>query len=164
MLNRTKFLYATLVIVLVICLFKDAVRPNKDISYLACAYFFIFLALALYLILRGFSYKIDTNIYFGITLLISPSTQVLIKYELFSLASFFVCCFVFLTLASLIIWQYFKDKTHKFIFFVFLGEILIFLTPFCLTNFSIWYLILIAIVWLISSMLFIILKKKFRKR
>lgn len=164
MLKRTKFVYATLMILLLMCLLFDVMLEEKTVSYLACAYFFVFVLLSIFLIIRGFVYKVDTNIYFGIMLLISPISQLLINYDIFSVYAFLLVCSSVIAFASLVIWWYFKDKTHKLLFFIFLGEILIFLTPFYLTNLSIWYLIVIAIVWLVLAIIFNVVKKKFKRR
>ena len=164
MLKKTKFIYASLLIVLLVCLIMDITKNRQDFSYLETAYFVIFLMLSIYLIFRGFLYKVDTNLYFGMLLLISPISQILLYYNHFSLLRFLLVCSSMICLSSFVIWKYFKDKTHKKIFFVFIGEILIFLTPFCLTNFSIWYLILIAIGWLVLAIVFCVFKKIISKR
>ena len=162
MAKKVRYFYFGLVFILLTCLAFDVLTPNEKISFLGLSYFIIFIAVALFLILRGFYYKIDTNIYFGILLLISPSSQFLISIGLIKYYYFCIISFMFLTISSLVIWKYFKDKTHKFLFFVFLGEMLIFFIPFCLTNFQFWYLIILAIIWaLLVSILGYI---KFKKR
>ena len=148
MLARTKFIYVTLLLTLLLCLFLDIFLESK-ISCLFCAYFISFVVLSLFLVSRGLIYKIDTNLYFGILLLISPIVQILIYYSFLTYYFVLVAVFSVLSLASLVVWKYFKDKTHKKIFFVFLGEILVFLLHICLTKINILVLILLAVVWFI---------------
>jgi len=163
MLKKTKFIYITLILSLLICLFFDCYLQS-EISYLSCAYFFVFSALAIYLILRGLVFKIDTNLYLGIVLLASPISQILLYFECFDIFSFMLVCSIVLSLASLVVWKYFKDKSHKLLFFVFVGEIVIFSIPFCLTKFNIWYLIVIAICWLVLVTIINVVKKKIKHR
>lgn len=148
MLARTKFIYVTLLLILLLCLLLDIFLESK-ISYLFCAYFICFVVLSLFLVFRGIIYKIDTNLYFGILLLISPIVQILIYYSFLTYYFVLVAIFSVLSLASLVVWKFFKDKTHKKIFFVFLGEILVFLLPICLTKINFLVLILLAVVWFI---------------
>ena len=162
MVKKVRYFYISLIALLLTCLAFDILSPSKKISFLGCAYFIIFISIALFLILRGFYYKIDTNIYFGILLFISPVCQLLINFELTRYFYFCITVFLFLTLASLVVWKYFKDKTHKLFFFVFLVELFIFFIPFCLTNFQFWYLILLAIIWAIAVIAFGYFK--FKKR
>ena len=162
MVKKVKYFYFCLLTTLLICLTIDVIAPSENISFLACAYFIIFIALAFFLILRGVYYKIDTNLYFGILLFISPAVQTLIYFDYAKYYHLFAVSCLFLTIASLIIWKYFKDKTHKFLFFVFLGEMLIFFIPFCLTNFKFWYLIILAIKWLLVALVYEFIKIKKR--
>ena len=162
MVKKVRYFYIALVTMLLICLAFDIFAPNKNISFLGCAYFIIFIALAFFLILRGVYYKIDTNIYFGILLFISPSFQLLINYDLMKYFYFCFVVFTFLTIASFIIWKYFKDRTHKLLFFVFLGEMFIFFMPFYLTNFLFWYLIILAVIWALIATIYGYIK--FKKR
>lgn len=156
---KTKHIYITLTLILLSCLFLDILLDNK-ISYLFCAYIIIFLILSLFLILRGLIYKIDTNLYFGILLLISPIVQLLIyaNYTQY----FYICLSIFfvLTLSSFCVWKYFKDKSHKNLFFVFLGEFLIFLLPICLTKIKFYILILLSGLWFILNLIVNHLKNK----
>lgn len=148
MLTKTKFIYVALLCTLLICLLLDVLLESK-ISYLFCAYFICFIVLSFFLIFRGLIYKIDTNLYFGILLFISPIIQTFIYFDYIKYYLILISIFTILCLASFVIWQYFKDKVHKKLFFVFLGEILIFLLPICLTKISFWVLIIIAVVWFI---------------
>lgn len=145
---KSNLLYAILILVLLTCLAFD-ILIKSTISYLGLAYFGIFCFLAVFLIIRGICYKIDTNLYFGVLLLISPIIQILIYFDIHFYWYYCVSIFAILSLASFTMWKYFKDKRHKSMFFVFFGEIVIFLLPFCLTNFSFWYLIIMAVVWLL---------------
>ena len=148
MLAKTKFIYVTLLLTLLICLFLDVLLDNK-ISYLFCAYFICFVVLSLFLIFRGLIYKIDTNLYFGVLLLISPAVQVLIYLNLTKYYFILAIIFTMLCIASLVVWMFFKDKSHKKMFFAFLGEIIIFLLPFYLTKIHFSVLIILAVVWFI---------------
>ena len=148
MLAKTKFIYVTLLLTLLLCLFLDIFLDNR-ISYLFCAYFICFVVLSLFLVSRGLIYKIDTNLYFGILLLISPIVQVLIYNSLLTYYFVLVAIFSVLSFASLVVWRFFKDKTHKRLFFVFLGEIIVFLLPICLTKINFLVLIILAVVWFI---------------
>ena len=148
MLAKTKFIYITLLLTLLFCLFLDILLDSK-ISYLFCAYFIIFISLSIFLIARGFIYKIDTNLYFGILLLISPIIQFVIYINYVKYYLILSIIFLVLTLASLSVWLLIKDKGHKKMFFVFLGEIIVFLLPICLTKISFSVLIILAIVWFI---------------
>lgn len=144
---KSNLLYLILILGLLTCLAFD-VLLESTISYLGTAYFVIFCFLAVFLIIRGFCYKIDTNLYLGTLLLVSPIIQILIYFDIHFYWYYCVVTFSILSLASFLMWKYFKDKRHKSIFFVFFGEIVIFLLPFCLTNFSFWYLIIMAVMWL----------------
>lgn len=148
MLAKTKFIYVTLLLSLLICLFLDILLDSK-ISYLFCAYFICFIVLSLFLVFRGLVYKIDTNLYFGILLLISPLIQTIIYFDYIKYYLILGIIFTILTFASLSVWLFFKDKTHKKLFFVFLGEIIVSLLPIYLTNISFWSLIILAVVWFI---------------
>lgn len=148
MLAKTKFIYVTLLLTLLICLFLDILLDSR-ISYLFCAYFICFVILSLFLIFRGLIYKIDTNLYFGILLLISPLIQTIIYLNFIKYYLILIVIFTILSLASLSVWLFFKDKTHKKLFFVFLGEIIICLLPICLTKIKFWGLIILAVVWFI---------------
>ncbi len=144
---KSNLLYIILILGLLTCLAFD-VLLESTISYFGTAYFVIFCFLAVFLIIRGFCYKIDTNLYFGTLLLVSPIIQILIYFDIHFYWYYCVVTFSILSLASFLMWKYFKDKRHKSIFFVFFGEIVIFLLPFCLTNFSFWYLMIMAVMWL----------------
>ena len=165
MLKTTRFIYGFLLIILLGCLLLDVLNTNKNISYLSIAYFIVFLSLSAFLLIRGFYYKIDTNIYFGVLLFISPISQILIKFNRVSYPYFLVCIFSVLSIASLLIWWYFKDKSHKKLFFAFLGEIIIFFLPFYLTKISIWVLIIMSVAWFVLTIaLSIFLNKLIKKR
>jgi len=159
MLTKTKFIYITLLLTLLICLFLDILLEDK-ISYLFCAYFIVFVVLSLFLIFRGLIYKIDTNLYFGVLLLISPLIQTIIYLDYIKYYLILATIFLMLTLASLLVWLFFKDKTHKKLFFVFLGEIIVCLLPICLTKISFWALIILAVVWFIFYFAVNYFKKK----
>lgn len=144
---KSKFLYVILALILLICLAFDIVLDD-NISYLAIAYFITFISLSIFLTLRGLIFKIDSNLYFGLLLTMSPIIQCLIYFNITRYTIYLITVFAVLTISSLVIWKYFKDKMHKMLFFIFLGEIGIFFVPFYLTNLSFWYLIIMAIVWL----------------
>lgn len=144
---KSKFLYVILALILLICLAFDIVLDD-NISYLAIAYFITFISLSIFLTLRGLIFKIDSNLYFGLLLTMSPIIQCLIYFNITRYTIYLITIFAVLTISSLVIWKYFKDKMHKMLFFIFLGEIGIFFVPFYLTNLSFWYLIIMAIVWL----------------
>ncbi len=156
---KSNFLYLVLLLGMFGCLVFDLVM-DSDFSYLALCYFVLFCLVAVFLIVRGFVYKIDTNLYFGILLLISPIVQSLIYWGIKSYAYYCVGVFLPLAVASFAVWQYFKDKRHKVLFAIFFGEIFVFLSPFCLTNISFWYLIIMAIVWLAFVVFFVLLRHK----
>lgn len=156
---KSNLLYMILIVGLFVCLAFD-IFVQSSISYLGTAYFVLFCILSTFLIIRGLIYKIDSNVYFGILLLLSPIIQTLIYFEINNYAMYCCCSFAILSLASLVAWKYFKDERHKIIFFIFSGEIVVFLLPFCLTKISFWYLIILAIVWCI----FVIVAKHFKPR
>lgn len=148
MLKKTKYIYTTILIVLLLALMLDIASDDK-ISYLGIAYFMTFIILSFFLIARGLIYKIDTNVYFGILLLGSPLIQTLIMLDIRRYFIYCIAVFLVLWLASFVIWKYFKNDFHKKLNFLFLGEMAIFFMPICLTNLSFWYLIIMALVWLI---------------
>lgn len=156
---KSNLLYLVLLVGLLICLVFDLVIDSA-LSYLAVAYFVLFCFVSIFLIIRGFLYKIDTNLYFGILLLISPIMQTLIYLGIKNYAYYCIGVFVPLTIASLAIWKYFKDARHKTLFAIFAGEIFVFTLPFCLTNISFWYLIIMVIVWFVVVMCCAIFRHK----
>lgn len=156
---KSNLLYILLLVGLFGCLIFDLVIQSS-FSYLAFCYFVLFCFVAIFLIVRGFVYKIDTNLYFGILLLISPIVQTLIYFGIKNYSYYCVGVFLPLTLASLVVWRYFKNKRHQTLFVLFLGEIFIFLLPFCLTNISFWYLIIMAIVWFACVVCLSVLRHK----
>ena len=160
---KSNFLYLVLLFGLLICLVFDLV-VDSAFSYLAIAYFVLFCFVSIFLIIRGFLYKIDTNLYFGILLLISPTIQTLIYLGIKDYAYYCISVFIPLTIASLTVWKYFKDTRHKTLFAIFVGEIFVFILPFCLTNISFWYLIIMAVVWFAMVLSFTIFKHKKRPK
>lgn len=148
MQSKTKFIYFSLLIILLTCLLLDIIL-DRAFSYLFIAYIVVFCVLALYLIFRGVIYKIDTNLYFGILLTISPIIQLLFLFSYTKHFYILTAIFTVLALSSFTVWKYFKDKHHKVLFFVFLGEIVIFMLPIYLTKIHFYILIILAVVWFI---------------
>lgn len=147
MLKRTKFVFFSTIFTLLFCLLIDIVF-NPVFSALEIAYLFIFSLLAIFLILRGLTYKIDTNLYLGILLFISPALQLLIHFNIKNYAIYALAILSIMSLASLSVWKYFNDSMHKNFLFILLGEIAIFILPFCLTKISFWYLIILSVLWI----------------
>lgn len=98
---KSNLLYILLLVGLFGCLIFDLVIQSS-FSYLAFCYFVLFCFVAIFLIVRGFVYKIDTNLYFGILLLISPIVQTLIYFGIKNYSYYCVGVFLPLTLPSVI--------------------------------------------------------------
>lgn len=161
MQKKIKYVYVTLLILLLLSLALDIIANDK-ISYLGITYFFTFVCLSIFLISRGLIYKIDTNVYFGLLLLASPLVQTLVTLEIHK---YFVYCFgIFLVLwlASFVVWKVFKNDFHKLLSYIFLGEFVIFLAPLSFKNMTIWYLMIMAVVWFVLVLVlnFIITARK----
>lgn len=149
MASKIKYIYSFILIILLVCLGLDILEIYPSMSFLGCAYFAGFIILALFLILRGLIYKIDTNLYFGILLLASPIIQIMLYLNVINYILYSIVIFILLAFGSFVVWKHFKDLTHKKAFFVFLGEIVILLIAFYLTNISFWYLILVTGIWFV---------------
>lgn len=163
MLKKTRYFYATILIILLFALILDIVTED-DLSYLGIAYFCTFIILSIFLISRGFIYKIDTNIYFGILILASPLIQLLISLGIKNYLYYCGGIFLILALASLVIWLYFKNNFHKMLNFIFLGEFIIFFISIYLTNLKFWYLIIMASLWIFLVSTTFIIKKQSHKK
>lgn len=133
MTKLTYFFYIFIFASLIICFVASIFIANAELL-LIIAFACISLLISLFLIFRGFKYKIDTNILLGFVLLSVPCC--LLLEPVFANFFYYLACIAFFfSLGFFIIRKYFKDKKHIISFFVFLTIFAISMTGIYLTKF-----------------------------
>lgn len=149
--KKSKILYFSILIVNILCFILDLLPFNFhffNISF-GCS----LLLIGISLIVRGFAYKIDSSLFFGIALAIFGALNL---FEYFGnvyfglLNKYLWPYYLFgLAVASLFTGIYFKDKLQLKLFALFLGFGVI-LCLFVYGLIKLWLLITLLIIWFVG--------------
>jgi len=159
--KKSKILYYTVLLVNIVCFVLDLLPIN--FPFFRISFGVSLILIGLLLSVRAFNYKIDSSLFFGVSLLGFGVLNLVLYFTDISPKQFWPYYLFVLALASIITGVYFKDKLQFKLFILFLGFGLISLL-FVQNLIKLWLFITIMIVWFVGYFVInIILFKRSKK-
>lgn len=162
--KKSKILYYSVLIVNIVCFILDLLPINFPFFRVSFAVSLILIGILL--IVRGFSLKLDSSLFFGIVLFICGVLNFVLYflqiYQSIDINQFWPYYLFAVAIASFIASVYFKDKLQMKLFILFLGFGLISLV-FVQNLINIWWMIGLMIAWFIGYFVVNLILAKRRK-
>ncbi len=162
--KKSKILYYSVLIVNIVCFILDLLPINFPFFRVSFAVSLILIGILL--IVRGFSLKLDSSLFFGIVLFICGVLNFVLYflqiYQSIDINQFWPYYLFAVAIASFITSVYFKDKLQMKLFILFLGFGLISLV-FVQNLINIWWMIGLMTAWFIGYFVVNLILAKRRK-
>lgn len=162
--KKSKILYYSVLIVNIVCFILDLLPINFPFFRVSFAVSLILIGILL--IVRGFSLKLDSSLFFGIVLFICGVLNFVLYflqiYQSIDINQFWPYYLFAVAIASFIASVYFKDKLQMKLFILFLGFGLISLV-FVQNLINIWWMIGLMTAWFIGYFVVNLILAKRRK-
>jgi len=117
--KKSKILYYTVLLVNVVCFILSLLPIN--FPFFRISFAVSLLLIGLLLIVRAFNYKIDSSLFFGVSLFCFGILNMVLYFADFPANQYWPYYLFSLALASIITGIYFKDKLQLKLFVLFLG-------------------------------------------
>jgi len=156
--KKSKILYYTVLLVNIVCFILDLLPIN--FPFFRISFAVTLFLIGLLLIVRSVTYKIDSSMFFGVSLFCFGILNAVMYFTNFATAQFWPYYLFAVALASLITGLYYKDKLQFKLFILFFGFGMISLL-FVQKLIVLWLFITLMIVWFIGY--FIINSVLFKK-